>query len=283
MTIPNYIAHEGTEIPQIGFGTYKLKGFSGVDSIQSALEVGYRYLDTAYNYENEATVGEAIRRSGIARENIQVASKLPGRYHHFDDALVTIQESLLRANLDYYDFYLIHWPNPKEDHYVEAWEALIEAQKRGYVKHLGVSNFLPEYIERIEKETGVLPVLNQVEMHPYFHQKEQRAYDASKGIITQSWSPFVRANEKISESVLDNEALIALGEKYGKTAGQAILRWQLQMGAMPIPKSAKRERQIENLDVFDFTLTDEDLQVFETLNKPDGRAANQDPSFYQEF
>ena len=283
MTIPTYTAHDGTKVPQIGFGTYKLKGYDGVESIQSALEAGYRYLDSAYNYENEATVGEAIRRSGIPRDEIQVASKLPGRYHKYDDALVTIQESLMRANLDYYDFYLIHWPNPKEDHYVEAWQALIEAQRRGYIKNLGVSNFLPEHIDRIKRETGVLPVVNQVEMHPYFQQKTQRAYHEEKGIITQSWSPFVRANEKIDKSVLENEDIKAVAAKYGKSAGQTILRWQTQLGAMPIPKSSKKARQIENLDFFDFKLDEEDLAVFDHLDKPDGRAANQDPAVYQEF
>lgn len=283
MTIPNYTAHDGTQIPQIGFGTYKLKGYEGVDAIKSALNEGYRYLDSAYNYENEATVGQAVKESGIAREEIQIASKLPGRYHQYDDALTTVQESLMRADLDYYDFYLIHWPNPIEDKYVEAWQALIEAQKRGYIKHLGVSNFLPEHIDRLEKETGVLPVVNQVEMHPYFHQADQRAYHEKKGIITQSWSPFVRGNEKLAESVLDNKDIIAIGEKYGKTAGQVILRWQTLLGAMPIPKSSKTARQAENLDVFDFKLEDADFEVFNKLNKPDGRNADQDPAVYQEF
>lgn len=160
---------DGLILPEIGFGTYTLTGAAGVNAIVSALDLGYRLLDTAVNYENEGTVGEAIRRSSVAREKICISSKLPGRHHHYKEAIATIQESLYRTGLDYFDLYLIHWPNPQQDLYVEAWQALIDAQKFGLVRSIGVSNFLPEHIERLEQETNVLPTVNQVELHPYFN------------------------------------------------------------------------------------------------------------------
>src|SRR5699024_3698021 len=161
VNIPKITLHDGLEIPAVGLGTYNLKGEDGVTSILQAIDAGYRLLDTAYNYENEGTVGEAVRRTGVPRRDLIVTSKLPGRYHAYDDALITVQESLFRARLEYYDLYLIHWPNPITDKYVEAWEALIEAKKRGYVRSIGVCNFLPEHLERLRQETGVLPVMNQ--------------------------------------------------------------------------------------------------------------------------
>jgi len=188
----HYILADGFKIPKVGFGTSGFKGLDGTRRIEMALNNGYRLIDSAYNYENEGAVGKAIRNSGISRDQITVTSKLPGRHHGYDDALAAIEESVLRTGLDYLDLYLIHWPNPQEDKYVEAWQALVDAQKAGLVRSIGVSNFLPEYIERLEAETGVLPVINQVELHPYFNQAEQRKFDASKGIITQAWGPSVR-------------------------------------------------------------------------------------------
>lgn len=283
MSIPKYTAYNGYQVPQLGLGTYKLKGQSGVQAIKAALEMGYSYIDTAYNYENEATVGEAIHQSGVNRQELQVASKLPGRYHAYEDALVTIEESLLRANLDYYDLYLIHWPNPKEDKYVEAWQALIEAKKRGYVKEIGVSNFLPHHIDRLVAETGIKPVVNQVELHPLFDQADQRAYDDQNGIITQSWSPLGRANEKGQENVMELPGVLEVAEKHGKSAGQVILRWHLQLGAMPIPKSSKAERLQENFAVFDFELDEDDMTKISQYSREDGRLSDQNPDEYQEF
>ena len=155
--------------------------------------MGYRLIDSAYNYENEGTVGEAVRRSSVPREELRITSKLPGRYQTYDKAVTTIQESLYRANLDYYDLYLIHWPIPKQDTYVEAWQALIDAKKWGLIRSIGVCNFLPEHIERLEKETGVKPSVNQIELHPFFNQAEQRKYHEEHNIATESWSPFTRA------------------------------------------------------------------------------------------
>src|SRR5690625_5980473 len=174
--IPTTILNDGLEVPTLGFGTYALNGNEGVQAIQSAIDVGYRLIDTAYNYENEGTVGEAVRRSTVTREELRNTSKLPGRYHEYEKAVPTIQESLYRANLDYYDLYLIHWTNPIQDHYVEAWESLIEAQKWGLVRSIGVCNFLPEHMERLEKETCVKPSINQIELHLFFNQEAQRKW-----------------------------------------------------------------------------------------------------------
>lgn len=273
-----YILSDGFKIPKLGFGTYGLQGIDGVRRIENAINEGNCLLDSAFNYENEGTVGRAIRNSGVPRDQITFASKLPGRHHEYDKALKTIEESVLRSGLDYIDLYLIHWPNPKEDKYVEAWQALVDAQKTGLVRSIGVSNFLPEHIDRLEAETGVLPVINQIELHPYFNQEEQRAYDKSKGIITQAWSPVGRNNRALSE-----ELVVELAEKYGKTPAQIVLRWEVQLGTLPIPKSAHAGRQAENLAIFDFELSEDDMQKINNLSREDGRNKDQDPREYQEF
>ncbi|MGG5315334.1 aldo/keto reductase [Enterococcus sp. AZ072] len=273
-----YQLRDGLVVPKVGFGTYKLNGLEGVNTMVQALSNGYRLLDSAFNYENEGAVGEAIRRSEVPRSEILVASKLPGRHHAYDEAITTIQESLLRAGLDYYDLYLIHWPNPKEDRYVEAWQALIAAQRFGLVRSIGVSNFLPEHLERLEVETGVLPVINQVELHPHFNQESQREYNAQRGILTQDWSPLGRASE-----ILNNPVLSEIANKYDRNVGQVILRWEIQLDTLPIPKAPSTMRQLANLDIFDFELTPEEMAMINGLSKPDGRLKNQDPAEYQEF
>lgn len=273
-----YILADGFKIPKIGFGTYTFKGNDGSRRIEMALNNGYRLLDSAYNYENEGSVGQAIRNSSVPRDQITVASKLPGRHHDYDAAMETIEESVLRTGLDYLDLYLIHWPNPIEDKYVEAWKALVDAQKAGLIRSIGVSNFLPEHIERLEKETGVLPVINQVEMHPYFSQEKQRTFDASKGIITQAWSPLGRNNNSLDEKVIRD-----IAESHGKTPAQIVLRWEVQLGALPIPKSGNAGRQFENINIFDFELTNEEMDLMNAITKEDGRNKGQDPAEYQEF
>ncbi|MCH4172094.1 MAG: aldo/keto reductase [Lactobacillus sp.] len=275
-----YTLSDGLVVPKVGFGTYKLNGAKGVNAITSALNVGYRLLDTAVNYENEGTVGQAIARSSVPREEILVSSKLPGRRQHYDDAIATIEESLYRSGLDYFDLYLIHWPNPKTDLYVEAWQALIAAQKFGLIRSIGVSNFLPEHLERLEKETGVMPVINQVELHPYFNQAAQRTFDTAHHILTQAWSPLGRST---SNNVMKHPEIVALAEKYHRSAGQIILRWQTQLGVLPIPKSTHVARQRQNLDIFDFELSAEDMATINAISKPDGRIRDQDPAYYEEF
>lgn len=280
--IPEYTLNDGLKVPAIGFGTYSLKGEEGVKSIASAMDAGYRLIDTAYNYENEATVGRAIKQSSIAREELLISSKLPGRYHAQDKALVAIQESLYRADLDYYDLYLIHWPNPKKDMYVEAWQALIEAKKRGYIRSIGVSNFLPEHNERLIKETGIAPSLNQIELHPFFDQADQREQDAKRGIVNESWSPIGRGNDAVQD-ILKDENILRIAETHGKTPTQTILRWHVQLGSIPIPKAGSLQHQQENIDIFDFELSTEEMQVISAFNRPDGRLWDQDPSEYEEF
>lgn len=273
-----YKLNDGQEIPDFGFGTYKLNGRKGVQSIVSAINNGYKMIDTAYNYENEGTVGRAISESGIDRDKLTITSKLPGRYYAYDDAITALQESLYRAHLDYFDLYLLHWPNPKQGQYVEAWQALIDAQRFGLVKSIGVCNFLPEHLNKLEKETGVLPAINQIELHPYFNQADMRQFDDEKGIVTMDWSPLGRAS-----SVLQNETLIELGKKYHKSVGQIILRWEHQLKTIPIPKSSSPVRQRENLNIFDFEISDADMTKINSLTRPDGRNKNQDPAVYEEF
>ncbi|ARJ49930.1 aldo/keto reductase [Staphylococcus lutrae] len=265
-------------IDQLGFGTYKLNGSKGVHAITEALNMGYRLLDTAYNYENEGAVGKAIQNSRVDRSDIWVTSKLPGRYQNDAQVYETIQESLYRLQLDYLDFYLIHWPNPKQGQFVEAWNAMIGAQKAGLVRHIGVCNFLPEHLEQLERETGVLPILNQIELHPYFNQKAMIAYHREHGILTQAWSPLGRDNGVMNEPVLKQLSL-----KYDKTIAQIILKWHIQNDVMPIPKATSARRQLENFDIFNFHITDEDLQAIDQLTRVDGRRKGQDPAVYEEF
>lgn len=276
--LETYKLHDGYSIPKVGLGTYLLQGRDGARRMEQALNMGYRLLDSAFNYENEGAVGMAIRNSSVPRDQITVTSKLPGRHHEYKAALLTIQESIARIGLDYIDLYLIHWPNPLEDKYVEAWQALIDAQKMGLVRSIGTSNFLPEHIDRLEKETGVLPVVNQVETHPYFNQVDQREYDASKGIVTQSWSPVGRYSDVTQDAVITD-----IARKHDLTNHQVVLRWHIQRGFLPIPKSSNYDRQKANLEIFDFELSQEEINLINDLSRPDGRMKDQDPRHYQEF
>ena len=277
-SIPTVRLNDGMNVPTIGLGTYQLKGNAGVQAITNAINIGYRLLDSAYNYENEGTIGEAVRRSHIPREELMITSKLPGRYHDYDSAVTAIQESLYRANLDYYDFYLIHWPNPIQDKYIGAWQALIDAKKWGLIRSIGVCNFLPEHISRLKDETGVQPSMNQIELHPFFNQEEQRKWHQNNYIQTQSWSPLGRAN-----AVLLNEGIQKVAYKHNKTIAQIIIRWHYQLNVISIPKSASPRRQLENISIFDFTLDENDMHIIHALTRPDGRNKNQDPAVYEEF
>jgi len=276
--IPEITLNDGLTLPVLGLGTYTLKGNEGVNAILSAINTGYRLIDSAYNYENEGTVGEAVRRSSVPREELRITSKLPGRYQNYDKAVTTIQESLYRANLDYYDLYLIHWPLPKQDTYVEAWQALIDAKKWGLIRSIGVCNFLPEHIERLEMETGVKPSVNQIELHPFFNQEQQRKWHKENNITTESWSPLARAN-----SVLQNDNIQKIADHHNKSIGQVILRWHYQLEAIAIPKSSSPARQLENISIFDFSLDETEMSMISGLTFPDGRINNQDPATYEEF
>ena len=270
--------NDGNVLPVIGFGTYPLKGEEGIEAIVSALEVGYRLLDTAVNYRNEEEVGEAIRRSGVPRDELFVTSKLPGRHHGYDDAVASTEASLERLGLDHLDLHLIHWPNPGVGKYPEAWRALVDLQKRGLVRSVGVSNFTEAHLTRVIDDTGVTPAVNQVELHPYFPQVEMRAVHERLGIVTESWSPMGKRQAPFAEPPVADAAAA-----HGVTPGQVILRWQLQIGALPIPKSATPERQRQNLDVFGFELTDDEVAAITALGRPDGRLFGGDPDTHEEM
>ncbi len=278
MTIPEVVLNDGYKLPKVGLGTYELRGGKGYQQIISAIKDGYRSIDSATNYDNEGIVGKAIGSSGVPRDQLFVSSKLPGKYHHYDDALSSIQESLARMGLDYFDLFLIHWPLPKRGLYVEAWEALITAQKLGLIKSIGVSNFEPEHLDKIISETGVTPSVNQIEIHPYWINEARIKEDTKRGIVTEAWSPLGRGNSALSEPIVKK-----LAEKYGKNVGQIILRWHLQRGIVPLPKSSNLTHQRANLDVFDFKLTSDEVKAINTLDRADGRIDDQDPNEYEEF
>lgn len=276
-SIPTIALNDGTSLPALGFGTYKLNGRDGAEVIAGAVRLGYRLLDSAFSYENEGALGEAIRMAAVPRAELRITSKLPGRHHAYAQAMATIEESLYRAQLEYYDLYLIHWPNPRRGLYGEAWQALIEARRRGLIRSIGVSNFLPEHVETIIRETGVAPAVNQVELHPYFPQTQQLAWDKAHGIVTEAWSPLGRANR-----LLQDPTLATVAKRVGRTIPQVILRWHVQLGSIPLPKATSAARQKENLSVFDFELAADDMEAIAGLARPDGRIADQDPARYEE-
>ena len=277
MAIPTHRLGDGTTLPAIGFGTYPLTGEDGVAAIRSAIEVGYRLIDSAVNYGNEREVGEAIQQSGVPREEIQVASKIPGRHHAYDEAIRSTHESLERLGLEYLDLHLVHWPNPSVDRYTEAWRALVDLREQGLVRSIGVSNFTAQHLHRIIDASGVTPSVNQVELHPYFPQTQMRAVHEELGIRTESWSPLGKRQAPFTEPPVATAA-----ERHGVTPGQVILRWQVQLGSIPIPKSATPERQRQNLDVFGFELGDEEMVAITGLGRSDGRLFGGDPDTHEE-
>lgn len=276
--IPTHRLNDGRSLPAIGFGTVPMKGDECVDAVRSALEVGYRLLDTATNYNNEPEVGQAIRRSGVPREDIIVTSKLPGRHHAYDDAVASVRASAQRLGLDYLDLHLIHWPVPSVGKYAEAWRALVDLRAEGLVRSVGVSNFTEEHLDRIIADSGVTPAVNQIEMHPSFPQVGMRAVNERRGIRTESWSPLGKRQAPFHEP-----AVAAAAAVHDVTAAQVILRWQIQLGAIPIPKSATPKRQRQNLDVFGFELTAAEMDAITALGKLDGRLFGGDPDTYEEF
>lgn len=275
VTIPTVTLNDGALFPELGLGTYKLQGEAGVAAVAAAIDGGYRLLDTAVNYENEAEVGEAVRRSGI-RDELVVATKVPGRDHGYDQAIRSAHGSLERLGLDTIDLYLIHWPNPSVDRYVETFRAMIALQGEGRVGSIGVSNFTAAMLDRLIGETGVVPAVNQVELHPYFPQAELRAFHAAHGIRTESWSPLARRSELLTEQTVTD-----IAASHGVTPTQAVLRWHTQLGSTPIPKSADPVRQIENADVFGFTLSDAEVRALSGLER--GRLWGGDPETHEEM
>jgi diketogulonate reductase-like aldo/keto reductase len=273
-----YTLNDGNQLPSVGFGTYPLKGDDGVTAMVSAVESGYRLLDTAVNYGNEEEVGEAIRRSGLAREDIQVATKIPGRHHEYALAVRSVEDSLRRLQLDHVDLCLIHWPNPSVGKYREAWRALVDVRERGLVTSIGVSNFTERHLDDIIGDSGVTPAVNQIELHPYFSQTEMRTVHSGLGIQTQAWSPLGKRSAPFSEPPVAQAA-----ETHGVTPGQVILRWHLQLGTLPLPKSADPQRQRQNLDLLGFELSDDQMQAINGLARPDGRLFGGDPDTHEEM
>lgn len=271
-------AHDGLTLPPIGFGTYKLNGSAGVEAVRHGIANGYTLLDSAFNYENEGAVGRGVREGDADRATVIVTSKLPGRRHAYDEAMRTVEESLYRTGLDALDLYLIHWPNPRVDLYVQAWRALVDARDAGLVRHIGVSNFLPEHIDRLERETGEVPAVNQLEIHPYFPQSEAVAYAHERGIVVEAWSPVGRGSDVVREARIEQ-----IGEAYGLTPVQTILAWHVARGVVPIPKSADPGRQRENLAATDVMLSADDVEAITALGRVDGRLKDQDPAEYEEF
>lgn len=274
---------DALSLPAIGFGTYRLCGRSGTDAIRSALEIGYRLLDTAFSYENEGTVAAAlagtIEEGAIRREEVLVQSKIPGRHYGYESGLACVEESAARmAAIGPIDLYLLHWPNPEQNLYVETWRALIEARERGLIREIGVCNFLPEHLDRLEAETGVLPVVNQIESHPYFPNDVQIAENTSRGIRTQAWSPLGRKSDLLSSVTLET-----LAKETSTSTAEVTLAWHHQRGVVPLPKSQTPARQRCNFAAVDLQLTQEQMAAIDTLARFDGRLGSQDPATYQEL
>ncbi|GAB3386031.1 aldo/keto reductase [Humibacter soli] len=275
--IPQLTLKDDTSIPAIGFGTYPLRGDEGERAIIDAIHAGYRLIDTAVNYRNEDAVGRALRASGVDRSELIVQTKVPGRHHGYDETLASFEESRRALGVDVIDVYLIHWPNPGVDKYVDAYRAMIDLRDRGLVRTIGVSNFTEEFLTRLQRETGELPAVNQVELHPYFPQVALRAFHREHGIVTEAWSPLGKHSPVRSEPAIRDAAVA-----HGVTPVQVVLRWHVQLGSVPLPKSSTAGRQRENLDIFGFELSDDEVAAITALGRDDGRLFGGDPNHHEE-
>ena len=272
-TVPTITLNNGVEIPQLGFGVYQIDPAETKDATLAALEVGYRHIDTAEMYGNEAGVGEALRASGIDRSEVFVTSKLNNGFHRRDDALKAFDGTLDALGSEYVDLFLIHWPLPTTDvDYVETWKALEEIAASGRAKSIGVSNFQQAHLQRLFDETGTVPAVNQIEVHPYLVNDEVRAFGEKAGIVTEAWSPIAQGK------VLDDPTLTEIAERVGKSTAQVTLRWHIQRGDVVFPKSVTRKRVEENFALFDFELTDADVSAITALDK--GERTGPDPDTF---
>jgi 2,5-diketo-D-gluconate reductase A len=265
ISTPTLDLNDNHQIPQLGFGVFLVPPEEAAAAVSHALKTGYRSVDTAAAYRNERGVGEAIRASGLDRSEIFVTTKVWNNHQGREEARQAFEKSLERLGDDYVDLYLIHWPAPGQDKYVETWETLVELNKDGRARSVGVSNFRVADLELIIEATGVTPAVNQIELHPRFQQSELRAFHAEHGIATESWSPLGRGG------LLDDETIVGIASRHERTPAQVILRWHLQLGLIVIPKSVTPSRIEENFGVFDFELTDDDMAAIAALDSPDGR------------
>jgi diketogulonate reductase-like aldo/keto reductase len=270
---PVITLNNGVQIPQLGFGVFQVPLEETERVVSTALEIGYRSIDTAAAYQNEEGVGRAIASSGLARDEVFVTTKLWNADHGYDQALRAFDASLARLGLDTVDLYLIHWPVPSADLYVETWRALEKLASDGRVRAIGVSNFTADHLGRLAAETGTVPAVNQVELHPYFPQTELRAVHAAHGIATEAWSPLAQGGELLADATITR-----LADRYGVTPAQVVLRWHLQLGNIVIPKSVTPARIQENFDVFSFDLSADDLAAITALNT--GRRLGADPATF---
>ncbi|MFV0283598.1 MAG: aldo/keto reductase [Castellaniella sp.] len=262
---PYITFHDGRRAPQLGQGTWQLTGEAVIPALQAAVEAGYRSIDTAASYENEAEVGRAIAQCGIPREALFVATKVWNDRHGHDSTKSAFQESLDRLGLDYVDLYLIHWPVPRGKRYLDTWEALIQLRDEGRARSIGVCNFQTGHLQRLLDSTGVLPVVNQIELHPYFQQAELRAYHADHGILTEAWSPLGRTQ------VLQDPVILELAHQLRATPAQVVLRWHIQMEHMVIPKSSNPARIQENFNLWNLHLDEAAMARIAALDRADGR------------
>jgi 2,5-diketo-D-gluconate reductase A len=269
--VPTITLNSGHPIPQLGFGVFKVPLDQTRDAVLAAFEAGYRSIDTAAMYRNEEGVARAITDSGLPRDDLFITTKLNNDAHGYDRALAAFEQSRAKLGLDYLDLYLIHWPLPAQDRYVETWQALVKLQEDGLVRSIGVSNFQPSHLARLADETGVTPALNQIELHPYLTQEGVREYDTTHRIATEAWSPIARGGE-----LLQDRVITSLAEKYGKTPAQIVIRWHLELGNVVIPKSVTPSRIRENFDVFDIDLDSEDVEAISSLDRDERTGPNPD-------
>ena len=269
--------NDTSSIPQLGLGVWQVDPSTTAQVVGWAIEAGYRSIDTAEGYRNEEGVGKAIRNAGVPRDELFITSKLRNGAHKRDRALREFDATMDKLGLEQLDLFLIHWPMPRRDDYVEAWKTLIELRNAGRIRSIGVSNFNQDHLERIIGETGVTPAVNQIELHPRFQQRDKREFHASHGIAIESWSPLG------SGRLLDDPTLGAIAKKHGKSIAQTIIRWHLQQDLIVIPKSANRDRIAANLDVFDFELDAEDFEKITALDSSDGRTGPDPASADFEF
>jgi 2,5-diketo-D-gluconate reductase A len=273
MAVPNVTLNNGVEMPQLGFGVFQIPNDETEAAVTAALAAGYRSIDTASIYGNEEGVGAALAKSGIPRDELFITTKLFNSDQGYDSTLRAFDESMARLGLEQLDLYLIHWPLPRNDKYVDTWHAFEKLLADKRIRAIGVSNFQPAHLKRVIDESDTVPAVNQVELHPYLIQEEVRAADAAHGIATESWSPLAKGGGLLSEP-----AVTALASKYGRTAAQVVLRWHLQLGCVVIPKSVTPSRIKENLAVFDFELTDEDVASVSALDR--GGRTGPDPDTF---